>query len=96
MKIPLKIKNNFSEQDTADKLVLQYLHIENTFPAPESMDYQAQHSVPIDESHRGSGDVSIISLEESSIKGFCQKYKFSKKGHLQDISWIRIWNISIC
>jgi hypothetical protein len=33
----------YSEQDTADKLILPYLAAANGFPKPESLDYQAQH-----------------------------------------------------
>ena len=41
-------KHTFSEQDTADKLILPYLSKENGFPSPDSLDYQAQHTVQTD------------------------------------------------
>jgi hypothetical protein len=35
----------YSEQDTADKLILPYLSSAFGFPAAESLDYQAQHTL---------------------------------------------------
>lgn len=49
-------KRAFSEQDTADKLILPYLTQKHGFPSPDSLDYQAQHYLPIDEEHAGKYD----------------------------------------
>jgi hypothetical protein len=56
LNLPEPRKKNFSEQDTADKLVLPYLTREFGFPAPDTMDYQAQHSVPMSDEHFGRYD----------------------------------------
>jgi N-6 DNA Methylase/Type I restriction enzyme R protein N terminus (HSDR_N) len=37
--------DTYSEQDTADKLILPYLTLTHGFPKSDSLDYQAQHSV---------------------------------------------------
>jgi len=50
------IKQTFTEQDTADKLILPYLTSQYGFPSPESLDYQAQHTLPTDEEHLGRYD----------------------------------------
>jgi hypothetical protein len=49
-------KRSFSEQDTADKLILPYLSRHLGFPPPDSLDYQAQHTVPIGEDRTGRYD----------------------------------------
>lgn len=36
-----------TEQDTLDTYILPYLSMKHGFPKPESLDYQAQHNVPI-------------------------------------------------
>ena len=47
---------SYSEQDTADKLILPYLTSEFGFPAPSSLDYQAQHTIRTDEDTSGRYD----------------------------------------
>src|SRR3989339_910477 len=49
-------KRTFSEQDTADKLVLPYLHRHLNYPAPDSLDFQAQHTLPTDGERQGRYD----------------------------------------
>jgi hypothetical protein len=39
--------DSYSEQDTVDTLILPYLATQFGFPKAESLDYQAQHTVPI-------------------------------------------------
>jgi len=56
MSIPEEVKRTFSEQDTADKLILPYLTQKNGFPPPYSLDYQAQHTLRTDEEHTGRYD----------------------------------------
>lgn len=56
MIIPEKQKEGFSEQDTADKCILPYLAITHGFPSPDSMNYQAQHTVSTGEKHLGRYD----------------------------------------
>jgi hypothetical protein len=51
-----KAQQKFSEQDTADKLILPFLSSSHGFPHPDSLDYQAQHSVPFTESESGRYD----------------------------------------
>jgi Type I restriction enzyme R protein N terminus (HSDR_N) len=46
----------YSEQDTADKLILPYLTVEFGFPAPSSLDYQAQHTIRTDDDTSGRYD----------------------------------------
>jgi hypothetical protein len=43
----------YSEQDTADKLILPYLEKSFGFPAPSSLDYQAQHVTQLTENQTG-------------------------------------------
>lgn len=38
--------DSYSEQDTVDTLILPYLSKSYGFPKPDSLDYQAQHTVP--------------------------------------------------
>ena len=47
---------SYSEQDTADKLILPILTTEFGFPAPSSLDYQAQHTIRTDENASGRYD----------------------------------------
>jgi len=56
-----KSKLNYSEQDTADKLVLPFLSSTHKFPAPDSLDYQAQHSVPLELGKSGRYDGLYLS-----------------------------------
>jgi hypothetical protein len=56
MPVSEEIKKTFSEQDTADKLILPFLSSQYGFPSPESLDYQAQHTLPIVEEHLGRYD----------------------------------------
>ncbi len=48
--------DTYSEQDTADKLILPYLEKGFGFPSPSSLDYQAQHLMQLGESHVGRYD----------------------------------------
>ena len=56
-----KSKVAYSEQDTADKLVLPYLTTTYKFPAPDSLDYQAQHSVELETGKSGRYDGLYLS-----------------------------------
>lgn len=59
MKKPSTISSAFalySEQDTADKLILPYLASTHGFPKPESLDYQAQHSLETESGKSGRYD----------------------------------------
>ena len=38
--------NDYTEQDTLDTLILPYLVKSHGFPKPDSLDYQAQHTLP--------------------------------------------------
>jgi len=49
-------KRAFSEQDTADKLILPYLSQNLSLPRADSLDYQAQHTIPTEEEHSGRYD----------------------------------------
>jgi hypothetical protein len=51
----------YSEQDTADKLILPYLATEFGFPAAASLDYQAQHTLRLDEDRSGRYDGLYLS-----------------------------------
>jgi hypothetical protein len=55
---------NFSEQDTADKLILPYLAATHGFPKPDSLDYQAQH--PLKQS-RVTPDAMMVSTCQVAI-----------------------------
>ncbi len=64
MKKPSKITTAFeaySEQDTADKLILPYLASTHGFPKPESLDYQAQHTLETDTGKSGRYDGLYLS-----------------------------------
>ena len=39
--------DHFTEQDTVDTLVLPWLSAQHGFPKPDSLDYQAQHTVGV-------------------------------------------------
>jgi hypothetical protein len=45
--------DTYSEQDTADKLILPYLAATHGFPTPNSLDYQAQHTLPTEPGKTG-------------------------------------------
>lgn len=51
----------YSEQDTADKLILPYLATSHGFPKPDSLDYQAQHTLAIDLGKTGRYDGLYLS-----------------------------------
>jgi hypothetical protein len=53
--------DNYSEQDTADKLVLLYLAATHGFPTPDSLDYQAQHTLPTEPGKLGRYDGLYLS-----------------------------------
>ena len=64
MKKPKTISSTFelySEQDTADKLILPYLASSHGFPKPESLDYQAQHSLETEPGKSGRYDGLYLS-----------------------------------
>jgi hypothetical protein len=56
-----KSKSKYSEQDTADKLILPFLHTIHKFPPHESLDYQAQHTVPTESGKTGRYDGLYLS-----------------------------------
>ena len=56
-----KSKLSYTEQDTADKLVLPFLTSTYKFPAPDSLDYQAQHSIPLELGKSGRYDGLYLS-----------------------------------
>ena len=51
----------YSEQDTADKLILPYLASEYGFPKPDSLDYQAQHTLVTEPGKTGRYDGLYLS-----------------------------------
>jgi type I restriction-modification system DNA methylase subunit len=51
----------YSEQDTADKLILPHLAKTHGFPKPDSLDYQAQHTVATDPGKTGRYDGLYLS-----------------------------------
>jgi type I restriction-modification system DNA methylase subunit len=53
--------DEYSEQDTADKLILPYLTHEYGFPPASSLDYQAQHGTRISEDMTGRYDGLYLS-----------------------------------
>jgi hypothetical protein len=64
MKKAIKISppfDTYSEQDTADKLILPYLAATHGFPKPDSLDYQAQHSLEIEPGKSGRYDGLYLS-----------------------------------
>jgi len=64
MKKTVKITTAFaaySEQDTADKLILPYLAEEHAFPKPDSLDYQAQHTLETEAGKTGRYDGLYLS-----------------------------------
>ena len=56
MAAPVSSYLGYTEQDTADKLILPYLTSQLKFPAPSSLDYQAQHTTRLDEIRTGRYD----------------------------------------
>src|SRR5262245_3515680 len=56
-----KSKLSYSEQDTADKLILPYLTSTYKFPSPDGLDYQAQHSVQLQPGKAGRYDGLYLS-----------------------------------
>ena len=52
---------SYSEQDTADKLILPYLSSEFGFPPAASLDYQAQHTMRLDDERTGRYDGLYLS-----------------------------------
>ena len=64
MKKTVKITTAFaaySEQDTADKLILPHLTEEHAFPKPDSLDYQAQHTLETEAGKTGRYDGLYLS-----------------------------------
>lgn len=53
--------DTYSEQDTADKLILPYLAITHGFPKPDSLDYQAQHTLATEPGKTGRYDGLYLS-----------------------------------
>src|SRR5689334_8789981 len=51
-----KAQMGYSEQDTADKLILPYLAKTHGFPNPDTLDYWAQHTVAVSEGVTGRYD----------------------------------------
>jgi type I restriction-modification system DNA methylase subunit len=56
-----KAKIGYSEQDTADKLILPFLASAHKFPSPDSLDYQAQHTLIIEPGKSGRYDGLFLS-----------------------------------
>ena len=56
-----KTKVGYSEQDTADKLILPYLATTHEFPSPDSLDYQAQRTLTLEEGKTGRYDGLYLS-----------------------------------
>ncbi len=52
---------DYSEQDTADKLILPYLTATHGFPKPDSLDYQAQHALETESGKTGRYDGLYLS-----------------------------------
>jgi hypothetical protein len=53
--------DSYSEQDTADKLILPYLANTHRFPKPDSLDYQAQHNLVTEPGKTGRYDGLYLS-----------------------------------
>ncbi len=53
--------DSYSEQDTADKLILPYFATTHGFPTPDSLDYQAQHTLATDPGKTGRYDGLYLS-----------------------------------
>jgi N-6 DNA Methylase len=53
--------DTYSEQDTADKLILPYLASTHGFPKPDSLDYQAQHHLATEPGKTGRYDGLYLS-----------------------------------
>ena len=53
--------DSYSEQDTADKLILPYLAATHGFPTPDSLDYQAQHTLETEPGKTGRYDGLYLS-----------------------------------
>jgi hypothetical protein len=53
--------DNYSEQDTADKLILPYFVASHGFPKPDSLDYQAQHTLATEPGKTGRYDGLYLS-----------------------------------
>ena len=54
--------DSYSEQDTADKLILPYLAKTHRFPTPDSLDYQAQHTLATDPARPGATMACIFQV----------------------------------
>ena len=87
--------NTYSEQDTADKLILPYLEKGLGFPSPSSLDYQAQHVMQLGESHVGrydglylSGGFPYAVLEAKRYKHDLNEADFAQ-ARSSDASWKR-------
>jgi hypothetical protein len=53
--------DSYSEQDTADKLILPYFAATHGFPTPDSLDYQAQHTLETEPGKTGRYDGLYLS-----------------------------------
>ena len=53
--------NEYTEQDTVDKLILPWLASQHHFPAASSLDYQAQHTLPDGDGGTGRYDGLYLS-----------------------------------
>lgn len=53
--------DSYSEQDSADKLILPYLTLTHGFPRADSLDYQAQHTLETSEGKSGRYDGLYLS-----------------------------------
>ena len=77
MKKPAMITTTFaaySEQDTADKLILPYLATTHGFPKADSLDYQAQHTLETEAGKTGRYDGLYLSAGYPYVVLEAKKY----------------------
>jgi len=87
---PNSLFTKYSEQDTADKLILPFLEKNFGFPSPSSLDYQAQQFTKLDDNQIGrydglylSGGFPYVILEakryshDLTIEDFAQARRYS-------------------
>jgi N-6 DNA Methylase len=64
----------YSEQDTADKLILPHFAKTHGFPKPDSLDYQAQHSLELEAGKTGRYDGLYLSAGYPYVVMEAKKY----------------------
>ncbi|HEY9158676.1 type I restriction endonuclease [Candidatus Binatus sp.] len=82
----------YSEQDTADKLILPYLHNHKGFPSPDTLDYQAQHTVPVGEGEQGRYDG--LYLSEGYPYAVLEAKRYSHDLTEEDVNQARSYAVS--